>query len=234
MHDFTDKVVFITGAAGNLGIATAQAFAQAGAKLVLVDRHNDRLQAISKSSGDLLLGSVDLMDPTSVQDAVDLATAKFGAIDVLVHTMGGYRAGSPVGETDLEEWDFMFNLNARPSFIVSKSVLPSMIEKGRGVIVLIGARPGLKGVANAAAYSASKGAVLRLTESLSAEYKHKGIRVNAIIPGTIDTPQNREDMPEGKFERWVAPDALARVILFLASEDAAAVHGASIPVYGTG
>jgi NAD(P)-dependent dehydrogenase (short-subunit alcohol dehydrogenase family) len=158
----------------------------------------------------------------------------YGRIDVLVNTAGGYRAGIPVHETSLETWDFMLNLNARTAFITCRAVIPFMIQAGSGTIINIGARPGLKGVANAAAYGASKSAVIRLTESLSAELKRHGINVNCVLPGTIDTDKNREEMPNAKFDRWVKPEAIADIILFLASDAAMAIHGASIPVYGTG
>lgn len=235
MKDLSRRVVMISGAAGNLGIATAKAFSDDGDSLVLLDRAENRLQGIYTESTDhLLLNSVDLTDPEAVDRATDAALGRYDKIDVLVHTMGGFRYGTTVENTSVEDWDFMFNLNARSSFIICKAVLPHMISRGSGAIVLIGARPGIKGIAKGAAYSASKSAVLRLTESISAENKHAGIRINAILPGTIDTPQNREQNPEGKFEKWVTPEALARVILFLTSDAASPIHGALIPAYGTG
>ena len=235
MTDLSKRVVMISGAAGNLGIATAQAFSDDGSSLVLLDRAENHLQEIYKESADhLLLGSVDLTDPETVDRATEAALRRYDRIDVLVHTMGGFRYGTTVENTSLEDWDFMFDLNTRSSFIICKAVLPHMIRRGRGAIVLVGARPGIKGIAKGAAYSASKSAVLRLTESISAEHKNAGIRINAILPGTIDTPQNREQNPEGNFEKWVTPEALARVILFLGSDASGPIHGALIPAYGTG
>ena len=235
MKNFSNRVVMITGAAGNLGRATAQAFTDRGGSLILLDRAENRLQEFYQDpSNHLLLGSVDLTDPETVDRAIEAGLRRFDKIDVLVHTMGGFRAGTTVDKTSIEEWDFMFDLNARSSFIICKAVLPHMISRGKGTIVLIGARPGIKGIPRGAAYSASKSAVLRLTESISAEYKHAGIRINAVLPGTIDTPQNRESNPDGKFERWVTPEALARVIIFLASDAAGPIHGTHIPAYGTG
>ncbi len=125
-------------------------------------------------------------------------------------------------------------MNARSVFLVSRSVVPHMLSQGSGVIVNIGARPGVRGVANASAYSAAKGAVIRLTESLSAEVKRQGINVNCIMPGTIDTPANRAEMPDARHDRWVKPETVVDVIQFLASDAAKAIHGAAIPVYGTG
>lgn len=238
MFDFSNKVILVTGPAGNLGRAVAYKFDSAGAQLALFDRHPDRLGKVfsdlNKSPNHLLIGSVDLTDPDTVETAVKRVIDHHGHIDVLVNTAGGYHAGTPVHETSLETWDFMLNLNARTAFIMCRAVIPFMIQAGSGAIINTGARPGLKGVANAAAYGASKSVVIRLTESLSAELKRYGINVNCVLPGTIDTERNREDMPNAKFDRWVKPDAIADVILFLSSDAARAIHGASIPVYGTG
>jgi NAD(P)-dependent dehydrogenase (short-subunit alcohol dehydrogenase family) len=238
MSDLTDRVVVITGAAGNLGETVARAFQAAGAKLVLVDRKPDRLPRLfpelADSEGHYLATSVDLTDEAAVQGMVEEALKRFGRIDVLVNTAGGYRGGTPVHETSLDTWDLLLNLNARTLLIASSAVIPAMLEQGMGKIVNVGSRSALKGGGKSAAYSASKCAVMRLTESMSAELKTSGINVNCILPGTIDTPQNREAMPMADTSRWVPPEALADVILFLASDAARAVHGAAIPVYGTG
>ena len=147
---------------------------------------------------------------------------------MLVNTVGGYRAGAPLHETDIETWDFMLKLNARSIFIASKKVIPHMLDQGSGKIVNLAARPGLAGQAGMAAYSASKAAVVRLTESMAAELKAQGINVNCIIPGTIDTLPNREAMPDADFSAWVTPESLANVILFLCSHAARDIHGAAV------
>jgi NAD(P)-dependent dehydrogenase (short-subunit alcohol dehydrogenase family) len=236
MFDFSDRVVMVGGASGNLGQAVARAFYAAGANLVLLDRAPDRLQdmfpELVGSREHLLLGSVDATDAGSVEQAVGAAVAHFGRIDVLANTVGGYRAGTAVHETPLETWDFMLNLNARTAFIVSRAVVPHMLERGSGKIVHVAARAALQGGGKAAAYSVSKSGVVRLVESLSAELRQQGINVNCVLPGTIDTPQNRKTMPNADHGRWVPPEALADVILFLASDAARAVTGAAVPVYG--
>ncbi|MGC9349001.1 MAG: SDR family NAD(P)-dependent oxidoreductase [Anaerolineae bacterium] len=236
MFDFEKHVVMVTGAAGNLGRRVAQAFESAGASMVLVDRAPDRLPKLfpefANSSAHALLGSVDATDPESVERAVEAAIEQFGRIDVLANTVGGYRAGQPVHETPIGTWDFMMNLNARTSFVLSRAVVPKMLEQGGGKIVHVAARAALVGGGNAAAYSASKSAIVRLVESLAAELRHKGINVNCVLPGTIDTPQNRAAMPDADVDRWVAPEAIADVMLFLASDAARAVNGAAVPVYG--
>lgn len=236
MFDFTDRIVVVTGAAGNLGSATARAFQGAGARLVLVDRSPDRLPRLfpdlAGSANHLLAASVDLTDESSMAAVVDDALARFGRIDVLANTAGGYRAGTPVHETPLATWEFMLNLNARTVFVASSAVIPTMLQQGNGKIVSVAARAALKGGRKAGAYSASKSAVVRLTESMAAELNTSGINVNCILPGTIDTPQNRQAMPKADHGRWVPPEALADVMLFLASDAARAVTGVAIPVYG--
>lgn len=236
MLDFTGKVAVVTGGVGNLGSAVGRALLAAQAHVVLADRSLERLQEvfgeIAGSPDHFLAGGVDLTDPQSVQAMVNEVIERFGQIDVLVNTVGGYRAGTPLHQTPLDTLDFMFSLNARTVFITSQTVIPHMLARKSGKIVNVAARAGLEGKKNMAAYTAAKSAVIRLTESMSAELKMSGINVNCVLPGTIDTPQNRAEMPDSDFSRWVAPEALADVILFLASDAARAVHGAALPVYG--
>jgi NAD(P)-dependent dehydrogenase (short-subunit alcohol dehydrogenase family) len=236
MFDFSQQIVVLAGASGNLGQAVVRAFHAANARLVLLDRAPDRLpQLFPELAGDaehLLLGSVYVTDDASVATAVETTLARFGRIDVLVNTVGGYRAGQAVHATPPETWDFMLNLNARTAFILSRAVTPTMLAQGGGKIVHVASRAALAGSANAAAYSASKAALLRLVESQAEELKASNINVNCVLLGTIDTPQNRQAMPKADFSRWVSPQAIADVILFLASDAARAVHGAAMPVYG--
>ena len=238
MPDFKDRVVVVSGAAGNLGGVVSHDFAALGAHMGLLDRRPGRLEEVCGDlAGDprhLLLGTVDMTDLESVENSFQQVIDKHGRVDVLINAIGGYRGGTPIHETSLEGWDFMFDLNVRSVFLSCRAAVPHMLKKGSGKIVNIGARPGVKGVANSGAYSGAKGALIRLTESLSEELKDQGINVNCVLPGHIDTPENREQTPEADFSRWVAPSAIAEVILFLASAAASAVHGAAIPVYGTG
>lgn len=238
MFDFTNRVVVITGAAGNLGVVTARAFQSTGASLVLVDRSPDRLPKLfpelADSSKHYLATLVDLGDVAAVENMARETVNRLGKIDVLVNTAGGYRAGLPLHEAPLEDWDFLLNLNAKSVLIACRSVIPQMLRQNAGRIINIASRAALSGEANAAAYSVSKTAVVRLTESMSAELKSHDINVNCILPGMIDTPPNRQAMPDADYSQWVAPEALTDVILFLASDAARAIHGAALPVFGKG
>jgi NAD(P)-dependent dehydrogenase (short-subunit alcohol dehydrogenase family) len=236
MFDFQRRVVMIAGAVGNLGQAVTGAFWRAGATIVLLDRGPDRLPHhfpdLAGTADHLLLGSVDATDDQAVERAVQRALEQFGHIDVLANTVGGYRAGQPVHETPIATWDFMMDLNARTAFVLSRAIVPTMLRQGQGKIVHVAARAALAGSSGAAAYSASKAGIVRLVESLAAELRNEAIQVNCVLPGTIDTPQNREAMPNADPNRWVSPEAIADVVLFLASDAARAVNGAAVPVYG--
>ena len=232
MFDFTGQVVVVTGATGNLGKATVAAFARAGARLVLVGRPGRPLEELFPdlaAAGDHLFTAVDLTDAHAVEGLA------FGErVDVLVNIAGGFRGGAPLHETPLEIWDFLLDLNARSVFHTARAFIPHMLRQEQGKVINVAARAGLAGTRNQAAYSAAKSAVIRLTESMSAELKGRGINVNCVLPYTIDTPENRRAMPNAAHEKWISPAALADVILFLASEAARAIHGACIPVYGLG
>lgn len=236
MADFSGKVVLVTGAAGNLGSAVAQAFRASGAALALVDRSAEPFAALFpewRKTGRLFFLTADLTDMDSTEAMVQSVVDHFGRLDVLANTVGGYRAGTTVPETPLAEWNFMFTLNARTAFNLSRAVIPVMLHQGYGKVIHTAAQGGLHGTARAAGYAASKAAVIRLTESLADEVRGMGINVNCVMPSTMNTPQNREAMPKADFTRWVKPEAIAEVFLFLASDAASAIHGAAIPVYGT-
>ena len=236
MFDFTGRVALVTGAGGNLGRAVANAFRVAGAKTVLVDRDAKRLRQIfpelQSSSEHMLAVGTDLMAPGELDGVVARAVELFGRLDILVNTVGGFRAGQPLDETPMETWDLLLDLNLRTTLVAVRAVIPTMLAQRYGKIITIAARAAMAGAANMAAYTAAKAAVLRLTESLAAEVKQAGINVNCVLPGTLDTPQNRQERTDADFSKWVTPEAVACVILFLASEAADAVHGAAVPAYG--
>jgi NAD(P)-dependent dehydrogenase (short-subunit alcohol dehydrogenase family) len=157
---------------------------------------------------------------------------RFGRIDVLVNIAGGFAGDAPLHETPNEQWDFLMNLNARSVFLTGRAVIPHLLERGEGRIISVAARAALAGKANMGPYIASKMAVIRLTEAMADELKEHNITANCILPGTIDTPRNRADRPDADFSKWVKPESLANVILFLASDLARDVTGAAIPVFG--
>jgi NAD(P)-dependent dehydrogenase (short-subunit alcohol dehydrogenase family) len=234
--DFAGQVAVITGAAGNLGAAVARAFRSAGAKLALLDLSSDRFPNLfpdfAQSPDCFFAPPTDGADPGAVTQAFDEIKRRFGCIDILANTIGGYRAGTSLRETPLEDWEFMLSLNARSVFVICQAVIPHMLSQNHGRIINVASRAALRGDAGHAAYSASKAAVVRLTESMDAELKDRGVNVNCVMPAIIDTPQNRAAMPDADFSKWVSPEAVADVILFLASEGSRAIHGAAIPVYG--
>lgn len=238
MLNLKDRIVIVTGAAGNLGQAVARAFLAASSHLVLVDRRPDRLPTLFPELVDspdhVLATGVDVLDTSAVEAMVEATVERFGRIDVLANTVGGYLAGAKVHETTMDAWDGSLDLNARTAFILSKAVVPVMLEQESGRIIHVAARTGLEGSSRQLVHSVAKSAVIRLTETLSEELKSSGINVNCVLPSTIDTPDNREMMPKAKFDRWVEPEAIADVITFLASGAARAITGAAIPVYGKG
>jgi len=230
-----NQVVVVTGAFGTLGRAVAHAFATRGARLALLDVAPQPPARIREEFGTepLLFGGVDLSDMEATRRVMSVVTMHFGGIDVLVNVAGGFR-WQTLERGTIEVWDELYAMNLRTAVVSCKAVLPTLLERGRGRIINIGAGAASKAGAGMGAYTASKAGVQRLTESLSEELKDRGITVNAILPGTIDTPRNREDMPEADFTRWVAPADIAEVIVFLASDSASAVTGAAIPVFGRG
>lgn len=234
--DFSGKVVIVTGAAGNLGQAAAHAFEQAGARLALLEYARETLgglfPALAGSADHLLVEGLDVTDAAAVKQTLQAVNEQLGRVDVLVNTVGGYKAGKPLHETDYATWDFMLNLNARSVFTMCRETLPYMVAQQSGKIISTAAAPALQGSANSSAYGAAKTAVARLTESMAAEYKDLNINVNAILPAAIDTPQNRAAMPNADFSKWVTPEAIARVILFLASDAAEPLNGVLLPVFG--
>lgn len=227
------RVVMLTGAAGNLGRAVAARFAARGDSLVLCDRRREDLERLyGAESANMLYAAVDLLDPKQVDAAVQAAGARFGGIDVLVNIAGGFRMGEAVHETSDANWDFLFDINVRTLRNAVRAVVPQMIARGGGKVVNIGAHSALKGVAGMGAYCAAKSAVIRLTESMAAELRAKNINVNCVLPTIIDTPENRAAMPKADPSLWVAPGDLANTIVYLASDEARAFHGAAVPVAG--
>jgi len=228
---FGNQTVVVTGAAGNLGKAVAGAFAALGANLVLVDLKRESLLAAFGAENDRrLYAAANLLDKAGANDVAQAAIARFGHIDVLCNIAGGFRMGEAVHETSDDNWNFLFDINARTLLHMVRAIVPHMVAAGRGKIVNVGAFAAQKGVAQMGAYTAAKGTVIRMTEAMAAELREKNINVNCVLPTIIDTPENRAAMPKADPAKWVAPIDLANVIVFLASDAARAVHGAAVPV----
>jgi NAD(P)-dependent dehydrogenase (short-subunit alcohol dehydrogenase family) len=218
--------IAVTGAFGALGAATVQAALGAGARVVAIDR----TPAPSGGLGDATcLGGVDLADPRAAKEALAAAAQALGGLDGLVNIAGTFRYET-LADGNLDTWDLLYRVNLRTAVAASQAALEHLRAGGR--IINIGAASALKAGAGIGAYTASKSGVMRLTEALAEELKDRGITVNALLPSILDTAPNRADMPKADFDRWVKPQQLADVILFLLSDQASAITGALIPVTG--
>ncbi|HVC61079.1 MAG TPA: SDR family NAD(P)-dependent oxidoreductase [Acetobacteraceae bacterium] len=229
---FTGKVIIVTGAAGNVGSALATLLASRGARIAAVDTARDRLEALTASlSGDghLALPDYDLTDPAAANALVARVRETCGRVEGVGTTVGGF-AMAKLADAGLEQWDAMFSLNVKTTWNIYRAAVPAIRAAGGGALVAIGSAAGLKGSGEMAAYGATKSAVMRLTESLADELRPDRIRVNAVLPTTIDTPQNRAAMPGADASRWVKPSEVAEVIAFLLSDRASGVTGALLPV----
>ena len=221
------KVVIVTGASGALGAVVAAQAMSRGARLACIDH------VVSKAAAEpnrIELGGVDLTDAAQAKKAVDAAAAHFGRLDVLINIAGGF-AFETVAEGDTKTWQRMYSLNVLTALNTSQAALAHLPASRSGRIINVGAMGALQAGAGMGPYAASKAGVHRLTEALAAEWKGK-ITVNAVLPSTIDTAANRASMPTADFKKWVTPEELSNVILFLASDEASAVTGALLPVSG--
>jgi NAD(P)-dependent dehydrogenase (short-subunit alcohol dehydrogenase family) len=216
--------VLITGASGGLGGAVCTAFVESGAKVIGVERAPKQSKAYQTIAADV---STAEGCSEMVRQALES-----GPIDALVHLVGGFSGGTSVAETSDQVWDSMMSVNLKTAFNVMRASLPSMIAAKRGRIVAIGSRAAVEASPNFAAYAVSKAALVALVKNVAAEVKDSGITANAVLPSVIDTAANRKAMARADFSRWVAPESIARLIVWLCSEAAANVSGAAIPIYG--
>jgi NAD(P)-dependent dehydrogenase (short-subunit alcohol dehydrogenase family) len=227
------RLVLVTGAAGHLGRAVAAEFVRSGERVALLARRRQQLEAVyGNEDAQHLFVPADLLDPPSLQQALRQLEAAAGPVDVLCNVAGGFTMGEPVHGTSPADWQRMQDLNVRTLLNAVQAVVPGMVARQRGKVVNVGAYAALQGSAAMGAYVAAKAEVLRITETMAAELRGQGINVNCVLPTIIDTPDNRAAMPQADPARWVAPAQLAQVIAFLASDAAAAVHGACVPVRG--
>jgi NAD(P)-dependent dehydrogenase (short-subunit alcohol dehydrogenase family) len=229
---FNGKVIIVTGAAGNVGSALAKLLASRGARVAAVDTAKDRLDTVINAldgDGHLGLPEYDLVDPKASAALIARVQSVCGRLDGVGTTIGGF-AMAPLADAGMDQWSAMFDLNVRTTWNIYQAAVPAMRLVGGGALVGIGSVAGLRGSAQMAAYSATKSAVLRLTESLADELRGDAIRVNAVLPTTIDTPQNRAAMPGADTSRWVKPSEIAEVMAFLLSDASRVVSGALLPV----
>jgi NAD(P)-dependent dehydrogenase (short-subunit alcohol dehydrogenase family) len=233
---FSGKVALVAGGTGGLGRSVSLAFLEEGATVVVTYRKRDEFAALQNAAGGhavCLEGqSVDATNEAAVRVLVDGIAASHGHLDILVNAIGGYSGGTPLWELETKTYEQMFALNLHAGYLLARATVPVMLRQGHGAIVNVGSKAALDHAAGAAAYAASKAAAVALIDLLAADVKGKGVRVNTILPSIIDTEANRRAMPKGDFAKWPKPEDIARVILFLCSDEARVVHGAAIPVYG--
>jgi len=230
------KIVVVAGGTGGLGRAVSLAFLEQGARVIATYRKQEELDALKAAAGanaSLLEGSrVDVTNEAAVNQMMESVAARYGRLDALVNTVGGYAGGVKLWELDTAVFDQMLSLNLRSSYALARAAVRVMLKQGNGAIVNVAAKAAFDHGAGAAAYAASKAAAVAMMDSLAADVKGTGIRVNSILPSIIDTEANRKAMPKSDFAQWPKPEAIARVIVFLCSDAAAVVHGAAVPVYG--
>lgn len=233
MLDFTGQTIIVTGAAGNLGAAIAESLARLGASLALADMREEPLRQIAERIGGdpVVVAGADVRSRDGATRIVQGCHARFGRIDGLANTVGTFKT-TKVIDGAAEDWSFLMDLNALSALRLSEAVLPVMTAQSYGRIVHVAASAGARSFAGASVYAASKAAVMRIAEAISEEHKANGITANCIMPGTIDTPQNRAAMPDANFSKWVQPEQIASVVAFLLSREAGAVTGAAVPVAG--
>lgn len=231
--DTKQKTVIVAGGTGALGASIAHAFLAAGANVAVTYRHKEEFDALRADAAEKLSGAqVDVTDEAAVQNFVASVVSQNGAIDALVVAVGGYTGGKNLWDTDSKTYEQMMNLNLKAAWTMARAVAPVMIRQNRGTLINIASRAGYGHSAGAALYSASKAAVLAMWDSLADEMKPYNINVNSIVPSIMDTAANRRAMPKANFDEWPKTEDIAKVIVFLCSEDARVIHGAAIPVYG--
>ncbi|MBZ5656617.1 MAG: SDR family NAD(P)-dependent oxidoreductase [Acidobacteriia bacterium] len=226
----TGKVVMVTGANGGLGTSVTQALLEAGATVVGVSRHIQ--QSDFKQVGFTALAA-EIATAEGTKNTVETIVARFGQLDVVVHTVGGFSGGPSIVETDDATFRHMLDMNLNSTFYVLRAAIPQLRKSGSGRLIAIGSRAALEPGPGVGAYSASKAAVVSLIRTAALENKDSGMTANTILPGTIDTPANRKAMPGADFSKWVRPEAIASLIVWLCGDRGQEINGAAIPVYGS-
>jgi NAD(P)-dependent dehydrogenase (short-subunit alcohol dehydrogenase family) len=233
---FAGKVILVAGGTGGLGRAVSLTFLREGAKVVVTYFHLEEFAALQGAAGvdgtSLEGHSVDVTNEVAVGQIVNQIIAEHGRLDAMVNTVGGYAGGVKLWDLDTKTFERMLALNLRAGYALARAAIVPMLKQKSGAIVNVAAKAAFDHAGGASAYAASKAAALALIDSLAADAKGSGVRVNSILPSIIDTPANRKAMPGADFATWPKPEDIARVILFLCSDEARVIHGAAIPVYG--
>lgn len=230
------KIALVAGGTGGLGRAVSLAFLKKNYRVAVTYQRREEWGALRSAAGvneqNLEGGNLDVTDETAVAGLVENLLGKHGHLDALINTVGGYAGGVRLWELDTKVFDQMLALNLRSGYVLSRAVVPAMLKQGHGSIVNVASKAAFDHAAGAAAYAASKAAAVAMMDSLAADLRGTGVRVNSILPSIIDTVANRKAMPKADFTKWPKPEDIARVVLFLCSDDAKLVHGVALPVYG--
>ena len=231
-----DRVVLVTGGAGNLGQAVTRAFLEKGARVAVPLYKTDKqgaLDGLRSEYGDQLnTFALDLTTERGAAAAVEQVAEWGRRLDSVAHLVGGYIGGFSLAETPFAVWMRMMELNLTSAFLVTHHGLPRLLAAERGSIVYVSSRAAFEGFRNRAAYASSKAGLIALAKAVAEENRGTGLRSNVVVPDTLDTPENRKAMPDRAPERFVAPEEIARVVVFLASDESVAINGAAVPVYG--
>jgi NAD(P)-dependent dehydrogenase (short-subunit alcohol dehydrogenase family) len=235
---FSGRVVLVAGGTGGLGRSVSLVFLAEGANVVVTCRKGEELDALKAAAGEnvsRLDGRiVDVTKESAVRDWIGDVRAHHGRVDALVNAVGGWTGGKKLWEEDPGALDRMLDLNVRAGWALARAVVPVMLAQGHGAIVNVASKAAFEHAAGNAVYAASKAAAVAMIDALAEDLRGTGVRANSILPSIIDTEANRKAMPKADFAKWPKPEEIARVILFLCSDDARLIHGAAIPVYGTG
>jgi NAD(P)-dependent dehydrogenase (short-subunit alcohol dehydrogenase family) len=232
------KIAVVTGTTGALGRVVTKTLLDEGARVVSTYRSEERqkelVDLVGEAGGILTSVQADVTDENSVNTLFQKVIHEHGRVDILLNIVGAYKGGVDTANTTVSDWDFMMDVNLKSAFLCCRAALPHMMRQNYGKIVNIAARTAVEKRfrSKSGAYAVSKAGVIVLTETIAEETKKFDINVNCIMPSTIDTPDNRQNFPDADFSKWVKPEQIANVLLFLASDDSKAISGACIPVYG--
>jgi NAD(P)-dependent dehydrogenase (short-subunit alcohol dehydrogenase family) len=234
---FSGSSALIAGGTGGLGRSVSLAFLDEGADVHVTYRKQEELSALERDAGQhssrLAGHQVDVTDDAGVRHLIDDVVAKHGRLDILVNSVGAYAGGAKLWETKPSIFESMLALNLRSGYVLSTAVVPAMLGQRKGSIVNIASKAAIDHAAGGAAYAASKAAALAMIDSLAEDLRGTGVRANSVLPSIIDTPANRGAIPGADFTKWPKAEDIAKVVLFLCSDDAKVIHGAAIPVYGS-